>query len=366
VRVLVFSTQYAPTIGGIQTLLGHLLPALRARGHDVAVITSAVEGQAALEERSGVVVHRFPLERPLIERELPAVLSARRSVARVRRSFNADVVHVQDPGAAAWFQIRTRGSDPAPVVLTMQRTFDQIRGGASSAAGAALRDADRVVAVSDAVRHDVSRIESNVRHIVTIKNAVPAPREEPSPVPVAPVQLAMIGRLAHQKGFDIGLRAIARVAGYLPDCRVVVAGDGPEAEALTNLAAELCLSQRIEWLGPQTAEEVAGVLRASTLVVMPSRDEGFPLVALEAAGLGRVVVGARTPGLDEVVVDGVTGMLVPPEDEVGLATAIETLLADVVGLQTIARAARDRAVTDLSFDRCVDSHETLYRSLTAH
>ena len=99
---------------------------------------------------------------------------------------------------------------------------------------------------------------------------------------------------------------------------------------------------------------------------MPSRYEGYPLVALEAAGHGRGVVATRAPGLDEAILDGTTGMLVPINDVDMFAGAIEKLLADPPRISDMGRAARHRMTSEHSFERCVEAHEALYRRLLAH
>jgi glycogen(starch) synthase len=365
-RLLIFSSRYVPMIGGIEVLLAQLLPGLRAAGHEVHVITSARPGAAATEEIDGVTIHRLALDEALVARDLTAVLGAERAIVELRGALRPDVIHVHDPGGAAWFQLRTRGDDRTPIVLTMHITLDHFEGGAASIVGGSLHHADRVVAVSHAVQRDVIRMApSAATKTVVIHNGVRLPAIEPPPVPLDPPLLVAVGRLHKNKGFDVAIEAFGRIARRHPRLRLLVVGDGPQGGSLRELARGIGVADRVEWLGVRPNSDVALALTRATLVLMPSRYEGFPLVALESGGLGRVVVGARTPGLDEAVEDGRTGVLVPVDDVGALAAAIDALLGDPDHLRELGRAARDRVTTEFSFDRCVIAHDDLYRSLVA-
>jgi len=366
-RLLVFSAKYLPVIGGVEVFLANLLPALAARGNEVEVVTSVAHDAPVVEEVDGVGVRRLPLEGALLRHDLRAALASRRAVAQLRKAFRPDVIHVHDVGAAAWLELRTRRDAPAPVVLTVHNSREQLRGegGADTALGAMLRHADRVVAVSQAVARDVTELEPALSHeIEVIPTAVPVPVDVPGPAAGdAGARLLMLGRFTHQKGFDVGLRAFALLAAASGDLGFEVAGVGPEEESLRRLAGALGIADRVVWRGALRGAEVTRAYDRATLLVMPSRSEGHPLVALEAASRGKVVVGTRVGGLDEAVIDGLTGVLVPVDDAAALAAAIGGLLADPARIAEMGRAARQRVAAAFSIDDCVVAHEALYRSL---
>jgi glycosyltransferase involved in cell wall biosynthesis len=135
------------------------------------------------------------------------------------------------------------------------------------------------------------------------------------------------GRLVPQKGFDLLLHAFARVAARFPEWRVFIAGDGPERERLAGLREELGLGGRVELLG--IVRDIEAWMGRASLVVQPSRFEGFPNVVLESMGMGAAVISADCPaGPADLIADGVNGRLVPVEDVEALARAMGELMDD--------------------------------------
>jgi glycosyltransferase involved in cell wall biosynthesis len=139
-------------------------------------------------------------------------------------------------------------------------------------------------------------------------------------------RLLSIGRLTHQKGIDILLRAFANVAADFPEWRLAVVGDGPLRAELAALATSLGLQERVEWMGMQRAD---AVLASAEIFVLPSRFEGFPNALCEAMAHGLAVIATDCPsGPREIVRHEVDGLLVAPEDPRALAGAIRRLLLD--------------------------------------
>ena len=108
---------------------------------------------------------------------------------------------------------------------------------------------------------------------------------------------------------------------------------------------------------------VPALINTATMVVMPSRREGLPLVALEAALMARPIVATRVGGLPEVVVHQQTGLLVEPENSDALAEAITFLLDHHETATQLGQAARQRAQEVFGWERCVDAYDALYRKL---
>lgn len=162
--------------------------------------------------------------------------------------------------------------------------------------------------------------------------------------PTGPPVLLGVGRLVPKKGFDTLLQAAREV----PGSEVVVAGEGPERTALAGLAAELGVNL---WLpGYVSLDEVATLLRRATVVVLPSRRaadgdrDGLANVLLEAMATGVPVVTTTAGSATDVVSDGGTGWLVPPDDPGSLATALRRVLGDGAGRARVVEAARAAVV----------------------
>lgn len=229
--------------------------------------------------------------------------------------------------------------------------------------------ANRVIAVSAAVRSHLTPLGLFGRRVVTVRNGLAA--REPAPMPGLRREnrrlVAFVGRLNRWKGYELFVDAVTRVADRHPDVDFVVAGDAPPGEAwrtddLDRRIAEAGLGGRIRALG--LVPDGASVSEAADIVVIPSTwPEPFGLVALEAMRAGRAVVAAAHGGIPEIVEDQVSGVLVPPGDVAALASAIGSLLDDPQRMAALGAAARDRVETVFAVDRTVDEVERVYRAL---
>jgi glycosyltransferase involved in cell wall biosynthesis len=159
---------------------------------------------------------------------------------------------------------------------------------------------------------------------------------------VSPGELVVLvlGALERRKGQDVLLAAVEQLGEQARSMRVVFCGDGSERAALAARAEPL--GDRVSFLG--FTEEVAPVLAAADVVVVPSRNEGLGVAALEAMAAGKPVVASRVGGLTDLLVDGESGLLVPPDDPPALAAALARLAGDAV-LRTRLGAAGQVRVT---------------------
>ena len=161
-----------------------------------------------------------------------------------------------------------------------------------------------------------------VRHLPNfvpdLAGAAPAPLPVP---PGAPVVLAL-GRLHRNKAFDVLVRALPR----LPGVHAVIAGEGPERDALLTLARAEGVADQLHLLGWR--QDTAVLLAAATVLACPSRQEALGNVVLEAFSAGVPVVAATSDGPRELMRDGETGLLVPIEDAAALAAALGVVIGD--------------------------------------
>jgi glycosyltransferase involved in cell wall biosynthesis len=230
--------------------------------------------------------------------------------------------------------------------------------------------ADRVVAVSDAVRAHLAG-GRGARRTVTIRNGVPARAPAPLPEladPAGRPLVAFVGRLNRWKGYELFVDAIARVARAAPDARFVVAGDPPPGEEwrtadLADRIGRAGLSGRVRVLG--FVPDGAAVFDASEIAVVPSTwPDPLPTVILEAMRAGCAVIAADHGGAPEMIdVAAGTGILVPPGDAAALAREILRLLGDPEGRARMGAAARRRVVEAFATERMIDDLEALYRDL---
>ena len=191
-----------------------------------------------------------------------------------------------------------------------------------------------------------------------------APWQDPElAIPV----VATIGRLHREKGFDVLLAASALLherglAHRVQIIGPVLAGHADVADALAATAARLGIADHVEFTGP--VDRPMDLVRRATVYVQPSRSEPFGLAALEASALGAPVVATAVGGLADIVADGVSGLLVPPDDPSALADALQRLLTDAGMRSRLGASARERVVAQFSEDRFVDQVEQVCRSVS--
>jgi glycosyltransferase involved in cell wall biosynthesis len=168
-----------------------------------------------------------------------------------------------------------------------------------------------------------------------------------------PVRLLTVGRAVEKKGFDDLLAALALLPAGL-SWHLTHVGGGPLSRALKAQAAALGLAGRISWRGPQPQERVLAEYRAADLFVLPCRiggdgdRDGLPNVLMEAQSQGLAVISTTLSGVPELVEDGVTGALVPPQDPAALAAALQALIADPARRRRLGEAGA--AQVRLRFD----------------
>ena len=227
---------------------------------------------------------------------------------------------------------------------------------------------DRYLAVSRQVAAQLrERFGVRADKITQVPNAVALDRfpRAVSPAPARPTDPAVphtvltVARLDPQKG----LHDLVAAAALVPEARVMVVGEGPERPALETEIARLGLGDRVHLLGFRS--DVPDLLAASDLFVLPSLFEGLPLSILEAMAAGKPVVATAIGGNDEAVVDGATGLLVPPGDPQALADAIRALLRDPERRRRLGEAGRRRAEAEFSATAMVRRVAAVYDELLA-
>jgi glycosyltransferase involved in cell wall biosynthesis len=182
-------------------------------------------------------------------------------------------------------------------------------------------------------------------------------RERLGAAPGAPC-LLVAANLVRRKGVDVLLTALARLA---TPATLWVAGEGPERRPLEASASRLGLTDRVRFLGRR--DDVPDLLEACDAFVLPSRQEGLGIAALEAMARGRAVVASSVGGLCDLVIDGETGLLVPPDDPEALAAALARVLTDPAFSERLGAAGALRVEDTFRADAMVASYEMLYREM---
>jgi glycosyltransferase involved in cell wall biosynthesis len=160
-----------------------------------------------------------------------------------------------------------------------------------------------------------------------------------------------------------GINYLLHAAKLVPEALFLIAGDGPDRNELERLADKLGIQGQVQFLGYR--EDIPELLVASDLFVLPSLYEALGLAAIEAMAAGKPVVASAVGGLRESVVDGVTGLLVPPKDPESLAAAIRRVLSDRALATSLGEVGRTRAIQFFSAKAMVSGVTQVYDELLA-
>lgn len=222
------------------------------------------------------------------------------------------------------------------------------------------------LAVSEAVRRRALAAGYPAQRVITHPNGVDTGFFRPSGAPPEPGLILHVGRLVEKKGTAALLDAVARTE----DARLVIVGDGPLRSALERQARSVGVEARVRFTGALPPDEVLGWMQRAWLLAAPSVTagdgdaEGLPTVLCEAAAVGLPVVATRHSGIPEVVSEGETGLLSPERDVGLLARNLSLLLASPRMRESLAGAARLRALDRFDLVRQIERLEGYYDYLT--
>jgi glycogen(starch) synthase len=382
VRILLVSWEYPPVlVGGLGRHVEALGRELAVAGHDVVVLsrrptgTDATTHPTALEGDGPLRVLRVAEDPPLLEfgRDLVAWTlawqhAAVRAALTCLRDWRPDVVHAHD-WLAAHAGIALAEVHEVPLVATVHATEAGRNAGrlatplqrqVHSAEWWLARRADALITCSAAMRDEVTALFGpSLAPIEVVHNGI-APREwavDPARAAAARARwapgggplLVNFGRLEYEKGVQDLLAALPLVRQRRPGTRLVVVGTGTQREMLAARARDHGVADDVAFAGRLSDTDLAAAVAAADAVVLPSRYEPFGIVALEAVAAGAPLVAARSGGLAEIVVDGVTGVSFPAGDVAALADAVGRVLDDPAAAARRAERGRARLATDFAW-----------------
>jgi glycosyltransferase involved in cell wall biosynthesis len=186
----------------------------------------------------------------------------------------------------------------------------------------------------------------------------------PSPDPPGPL-VGFVGRLSAEKGAIEFVRTAAAVAGERPDCRFLVAGEGPLEPEMRRLAGELGLDGRMTFAGLLDPLSLRRAYAGMTLLLISSHTEGLPFSLLEAMSMEVPVVATRVGGIPEAIEDGRTGILVPSCDIGAMARGVFAVLGDPSRGAALAAAARRKVEESFSLEAVARRWESVYLECAA-
>ncbi|MBS1787177.1 MAG: glycosyltransferase [Acidobacteria bacterium] len=207
------------------------------------------------------------------------------------------------------------------------------------------RRADQNICVSVAVQREIANVVGQAARTAVVYNGVDTELFKPcfDDEPAAPTILS-VARLAPVKRLSLMLRAFAKVALQYPALRLEIVGEGQELDALTSLAAQLNIAERVAFLGRRSRQEVAQAMQRCTIFALPSQEEALGCVYLEAMATGKPIVACRNQAIAEIIRHGENGWLVEADEVDDLARGLTVLLDDASLRKRLGDAARPTMV----------------------
>jgi len=366
VRILFLSTSMG--MGGADQQLLSAARELRARGHDIMIVSLTALGAMGIEAQA----EGFRAESLGMARGVPDPRGLLRLV-RLVRAWRPDVIHSHMVHANLLARA-LRVMAPVPALVSTIHNITE--GGALLMAGYRASNAlvDHMTIISQAAADRFIRDRIVPRRLLTVIPNGVDPRQFARVAPEARDALRRslalgdefawlaVGRFELAKDYPTMLRAFATVRERHPGALLLLVGEGALQAESEALARTLGLAPAVRFLGVR--RDVPQVMRAADGYVMSSAWEGMPMVLLEAAAAGLPIVTSDVGGTGEVVADGSTGFLAPPRDPAALAAAMTRLMAlPESERRAMGERGRERVVSRYSLVRVVERWEALYREV---
>ncbi len=335
---------------------------MRALGHRAMLVAHAA---GELRQRAAEGLELIPLA-PVTEMDL----SAAWKLSRLMKQLRPDVVHAHDPHAVAMAALAlsmsgARTPRPLPPLVAARRVDFPIKGNALSRWK--YRQVDYFVCASEAIRQILLADGIAADRAVTIHEGIDLGRVDAAPKADLHAELWLphhapivgnVAALVPHKGHRHLIEAAAIVVRKMPDARFVIAGEGELRQALERQIKDHRLEKHVFLAGFRP--DILSVHKAFDIFVMSSVTEGLGTSLLDAMACGKPIVATTAGGMPEVVVNGETGLLVPPRDHQAMADAIVTLLRDPAIGARMGRAGEARVAERFSAERMVQETLALY------
>ncbi len=318
----------------------------------------------------GSAIAQFPLPAEIIEMPLGGDLDVGQCLrlTRLLRGLRADLLHVHSRRGADLYGGLAARRARVPAVLTRRVAskepvlWSRLK----------FRSYARVIAISSAIRSELTEhFGLAASKLALVPSAVDAEAyrdgdsrarlEQAFGLTPDTFVIGCVAQLIPRKGHATLLQSIAHLAATYPQLRVICFGTGPLETELTQRIAALALKERVTLAGFR--EDLAALLPGLDLLVHPANREGLGVAVLEALAARVPVVATAAGGIPDIIEDGVTGLLVPPDDEATLAAAIERMLRDRELRERVIGAGTTKVEQNFSIGRMAHGNLSVYREV---
>lgn len=360
-RIFIPTADYPPIEGGISRVTEELARELTALGHDVRVLAPHFPGQEKADRDAPGTVMRFKGYHAGWLRLAPMYLAARRELRE------ADLVLAINVGFGGLFGLWNHLRRGTPYVV-FAYAYEFLKFHRVPPLQWLLRcvyaRARVIIAISTFTRDGLVAYGVASDKIAVVHPGATLP-ESPSAARVEELRHRLVldgnriilgvGRFIARKGHLTLVRALPRILERLPDARLVLVGQGPYLHRVAREAVRLGVRDHVRLPGVLSDDELSALYAGCNVFALPTgvsgggQVEGFGLVFAEAQAHGKPVVAGHSGGVPDVVTDGETGLLVPPDDPDALTDAILRVLADPALAQRLGKAGRARIEGELNW-----------------
>lgn len=364
VRLVLVTQDFVPRRGGIQTWALEISRFFASRCEAFAVIAPHAAGAEQADRALDFRVIRAGTPNTLIAAAAPAL-------AQLCKSERFDhTLHAQWSTAPAALYLRRReklahvtvAAHGRELLLEPWQKLGPLQDGYDLVRKRALVSADRILAGSTFTAGLVRALGVADERIRVIGYGTDPLRFRPADVSALKARLGAgsrpllvtVSRLVSRKGIDTVIQALPRIRERVPDVLYLVAGDGPDRPRLEALCEKAGVISHVRFAGAVDEAELPLWFSLGDVFVMPSRSdgadvEGFGIVFLEASAAGRPVVASTAGGIPDAVADGVSGLLVPPDDPNRLAERVLELLTDPARATDLGQRGRERVLAEFTW-----------------
>lgn len=374
-RILHLGKFYPPHPGGVERHLADLATAQAATGMDVAALVHASPRDRSRAGRwmdRGVLVDPVPCHGQLVFAPLSPGWPGHAS--RLLRDFRPDLLHIHVPNTSAFWLLASGAARKLPMVVHWHADIPDDSAQLGLRLGypfyrrfeRALNDRARAIVTTSQAYLDASRALAPVHgkcHVIPLGLADAAVAGAATSWPSGGLRVLAVGRMSYYKGFDVLLEAVARS----PEVTLLLVGEGEQRGKLQAQIDTRGLAARVRMTGNIDDASLEAAYQACDVFCLPSIDraEAFGMVLLEAMRAGKPVVASNIPGsgVGTVVVDGETGVLVPPRDAAALAHAMSRLAAAPELRHRFGSAGRQRWQQQYRIDAVTRAWSEIYRDV---
>lgn len=352
-----------------KTHIVHIIPTLRYGGAERLLVSLVNSSSSVFRHSIIALFDDNPLQKDLrgavdvrvVPKKGRISLHLFRDLEQALREAKPDVVHTHLSGGDIWGVVAAKRHN-LPVVSTQHNMVDDVGYARTQVMRRLRQRVDAYVACSKAVQESLARtyhIDQTQIHVIPNGISLDCFVTSKPPAWQESISFLMIGRLEHVKGFDLALRALATIAKTPWSCTIV--GKGDCEHNLSQMAQQLGIANNITVVEPGV--DVPSMFAKADIVLVPSRSEGFGVVAAEAMAAGRLVIASDADGLQEIVTNEQTGLVFPSEKSDVLADRIAWALAHKEQSMQMAAAAQAHAKKHFGIDRMVGAYELIYDRL---